>query len=388
MEQTLRVLDRIIEASLIGFAAFALFSISLTQICFAAGGLAWLTKVGLTRSWGQVQRPLGRVFLIFVLACVLSVVTAVDVSLSYKPLKKLLQIIIFFWVINTLQDQKSQETIFKILIASACLASLYGFYQAVAQGEVSLLHRVEGSMSVYMTFAGVLMLTALMAASRFLFHSPREAWVGCAGALLAACLLLTLARQAWLGLLTGLFFLIFVRQKKLLIALPLVLGLMVFASPKPVQDRILSMANLQDHTFRTRVKLWQGGWEIFKDYPLTGCGFKCIDTVRILYPTHTNILLKHGGLHNNFIQLAVDTGIVGLSAWLAVWVCYFLTLYRLNASDPENPRRWVLMGSAGAALGFLAAGTFEVNFYDSEVVMLLYFLMALPLASAPRQAST
>jgi hypothetical protein len=29
-------------------------------------------------------------------------------------------------------------------------------------------------------------------------------------------------------------------------------------------------------------------------------------------------------------------------------------------------------------LAFLAAGFFETNFYDSEVAMVLYFIMALP----------
>ena len=36
------------------------------------------------------------------------------------------------------------------------------------------------------------------------------------------------------------------------------------------------------------------------------------------------------------------------------------------------------MASAAAITGFLVAGIFETNFYDSEVSMLMYFIMALP----------
>jgi hypothetical protein len=36
------------------------------------------------------------------------------------------------------------------------------------------------------------------------------------------------------------------------------------------------------------------------------------------------------------------------------------------------------MGSGSAVVGFLAGGMFENNFYDSEVAMLLFFIMALP----------
>ena len=36
------------------------------------------------------------------------------------------------------------------------------------------------------------------------------------------------------------------------------------------------------------------------------------------------------------------------------------------------------MASAAAITGFLVAGFFETNFYDAEVSMLMYFIMALP----------
>jgi hypothetical protein len=38
------------------------------------------------------------------------------------------------------------------------------------------------------------------------------------------------------------------------------------------------------------------------------------------------------------------------------------------------------MGVSAAVLSFITGGFFESNFYDSEVSMLLYFLMGLSLA--------
>jgi len=96
MEQTLKILDRVISACLVSFAVFSMFSISLTQISCGIGGIAWLIKVHLTRSWKDLKLPLGIPILLFVLACVLAVATAVDPGNSYKSLKKLLQWIIFF----------------------------------------------------------------------------------------------------------------------------------------------------------------------------------------------------------------------------------------------------------------------------------------------------
>jgi hypothetical protein len=50
---------------------------------------------------------------------------------------------------------------------------------------------------------------------------------------------------------------------------------------------------------------------------------------------------------------------------------------------PDNSaNRRDTMASAAAVIGFLVAGLFETNFYDAEVSMVLYFIMALPLTRA------
>ena len=134
-----------------------------------------------------------------------------------------------------------------------------------------------------------------------------------------------------------------------------------------------------DTTFGMRLALWKGGWEVFKDYPLTGCGFRCVDLVNSQYPDPTGYVARYRGMHNNFIQLAVDTGVLGLTAWLGIWFCFFRFLYhKAIALEKKDPEHWVTFGSAAAVLAFLAGGLFESNLYDSEVAMLVYFIMALP----------
>ena len=119
--------------------------------------------------------------------------------------------------------------------------------------------------------------------------------------------------------------------------------------------------------------------EIAKDHPLTGCGFHCVDVMNAQYPDPTGIVNRLRGMHNNFVQLAVDTGVFGLSAWVGIWVCFFGLLYRRAKTVEKDPSsKWIIYGSAAAVLAFLAGGCFESNLYDSEVVMVLYFIMALP----------
>ncbi|MDA1110734.1 MAG: O-antigen ligase family protein [Nitrospinae bacterium] len=377
-DRWLPVLDKILTASLILFVMFSMFSISITQIAFAVGTVAWLTKVSLTKSWSRVRFPLGMPFLLFILASILAVALAVDPGYSYKSLKKLLQILIFFWAVNSVRDEKQRDFLVLVLVAAGCISALVGISQGLLT-PVTTETRVEGTMSVYMTFAGILMLVGLVALGRLLFRQPRENWLGGAVFLIVICLLLTLTRQAWLGFMTGFVFLVLVWRIRLLWGVPVLLVLVLLFSPVGVKDRLHSMVNLQDWTFQSRLALWQGGWEVFKDYPVTGCGFRCMDLVHTNYPDPTGYIKKYRGMHNNFVQLAVDTGILGLSAWISIWVGFFLYFFRKSRDSAERTyTRWVLPGCAAAVLGFLAGGLFEVNFYDSEVAMLLYFIMALP----------
>ncbi len=110
-----------------------------------------------------------------------------------------------------------------------------------------------------------------------------------------------------------------------------------------------------------RVNLWRGGWEVFKDYPLTGCGFKCMDLIYSQYPDPTRIIQNLRGMHNNFMQLAMDTGILGLSTWIGIWVCFFGLLYKRIKPKKNQSEEWIIYGSAASAIAFLVGGCFESN---------------------------
>ncbi|MBT5551167.1 MAG: hypothetical protein HOJ79_11910, partial [Nitrospina sp.] len=99
-------LDKLIQFSLFMFVAFSMFSISVTQIAFSIGSISWLWKVHLTQTWKEVRGTrVGIAILCFCLACFLAVGTSVDFENSFAHLKKLLQFIVFFWAVNTVQDE-------------------------------------------------------------------------------------------------------------------------------------------------------------------------------------------------------------------------------------------------------------------------------------------
>ena len=385
MKQSFPIIDKMLTVTLFLFAASSMFSISISQISAGLGGFLWLLRAYLTNTWKEQRWPLGVPILLFALASFVAVANAYDVSYSYSSLKKLLEFLIFFWVLNCVRENNLRNSLCLVLIASATLAGLFGLYQywqgfhLNSLSKITSLNRPEGNLSTYMTFAGLLMLVGVTALARVLFQKPMQRWVCVSIGIISLCLFLTITRQAWFGFLTGSSFLIFYWRKKVLLLLPIILLITYIASPLSTQKRIKDMFSGEDVTFGMRVALWKGGWEIFKDYPLTGCGFRCVDLVNSQYPDPTGYVARYRGMHNNLIQVAVDTGILGATAWLGIWFCFFRFLYHKAIDLGKNVfEHWSIFGSSAAVLAFLAAGFFETNFYDSEVAMVLYFIMALP----------
>ena len=395
MKQSFPVIDKILILTLFLFTASSMFSISISQVSAGVGGFFWLLRTHLTDTWKEQRWPLGIPFVLFVLACLIAVVNAYDVNYSYKSLKKLLEFLIFFWVLNCVRENNLRNSLSLTLIASATVASLFGFYQ-VWQASVWLpISRVEGTLSTYMTFAGLLMMVGILALARVIFGQPVQKLIWISIGIIFYCLLLTLTRQAWLGLTVGILFLIFYWRKKIFLFVPFIFMAIFLLSPDKVKKRVLEtttpcltyqecQANKSTNwELAMRTNLWQFGWKVFKDYPVTGCGFRCVDLIHNQYVDpypHEHGSVRHlRGMHNNFIQIAIDTGILGLATWLGIWASFFRFLYRKASNlKRDSSERWIVFGSTATVIAFLTGGFFETNFYDSEVAMLLYFIMALP----------
>jgi O-antigen ligase len=197
---------------------------------------------------------------------------------------------------------------------------------------------------------------------------------------LTASLVMTHTRGAWIGLAAGVALILGFRQIRLLLALP-VIALMIFlASPEAVRERIRSIVDPQDVTARERLYMWSSGTQIFRDHPWTGVGIHGVKRVYTAYK-HPNALRdQRGHLHNNFIQVAAERGVIGLGCWLWIWGAFYWhagQIYRRLGPEARQARALVI-GSLASVAGFHIAGIFEYNFGDSEVIMLVYFLMALP----------
>jgi O-antigen ligase len=89
-----------------------------------------------------------------------------------------------------------------------------------------------------------------------------------------------------------------------------------------------------------------------------------------------------GHMHSNFLQIALERGLPALLLWLAFLFVYARTLWRSLRTRTNVPwmERGILLGALGGLAGFFVSGVVHYNWGDSEVVMVLYFIMGLSLA--------
>ncbi|VAX24056.1 hypothetical protein MNBD_NITROSPINAE03-1109 [hydrothermal vent metagenome] len=258
-----------------------------------------------------------------------------------------------------------------------------GLFQ-VARSGVDIFHRISGFQGMYMTYAGLLMLAIVLgcAVIFFDFKKWRDSWIPLAVILMTGAVAFSLTRNAWVGIFVGISTLAALRKPFALVALPLIGALVFFIAPKDVQNRVTSIFDSNNVTNKERMLLWEAGFDIVADYPVFGVGQ---NSFPLVYPEYRRPDVKEPSishLHNNFLEIAVERGLVGLAAWLSVWFMAILSLTRAWANN--GPLNLAIAGCAGALFAFLAAGMFEYNFGDSEIQMLVYITLAAGVAGAEK----
>ncbi|MBI3330346.1 MAG: O-antigen ligase family protein [Nitrospinae bacterium] len=372
-------IGRVIDGALLIFLIFSALSITVAQAALLLALVAWALRLLLAEGFRQLRLPLLLPMAGFFLASVLATLTAVDPYLSGRELRNIFQPALFYLVVNHVMEEERATTLTRVLIAVGALVSGYGMWQAVTKG---VDFRVHGTLSIYMTFAGVLMLIDTLALGQALFTtlSRRTLWLVPALLLLTAALLMTHTRGAWLGLAAGVSLIVWLRKKRWLLTLPLAALAIFLLVPHAVQARIGSVFDPQDVTARERLYMWGSGLMIIRDHPWTGVGMEGLKRVYRDYKHPMAYQERTSHLHNNVLQVAVERGLIGLAVWLWLWAAYVRHAWRIYGSlgPQEGGSRALVVGSLAGVTGFHVTGFFEYTFGDSEVIMLVYFLMALP----------
>jgi O-antigen ligase len=372
-------LDRVVDAAIAMFLVFSVLSITAAQTAMLVALAAWLCKLARAKNDRPLHLPLILPIAAFYLASVLASVTAVDPYHSFKDLRNVFMPAFFFLLVNHIGGEERATALSHVLIVATTLMAMYGLMQSMTKGPA---FRVHGTMSIYMTFAGILMLIALVVLAQLLFTPRNRLSYGLVVSLvlLTAALVMTHTRGAWIGLMAGVALILGFFQKRFLLALPVVAAVIFLAAPEAVRERIRSIVDPQDVTARERLYMWGSGLQLIRDHPWTGVGMEGVERVYPAYKHPNAVREQRDHLHSNPIQVAAERGIIGLVCWLWIWAAFYRHAWEIfRGLGPDGRQARVLViGSLASITGFHVAGLFEYTFGDAEVMMLVYFLMALP----------
>lgn len=311
---------------------------------------------------------------------------SVNPEMSFRDSRDLLLLLIVPIVYMAISRKEDLHLVMGAIFASALASTLYSLWYYLFRADPG--ERVKGFMGHVMTQAGLLLLFSAFALGMIFFGrgKTRIAW-GAGLCLAAVSLVLTLTRSAWIGLAVGLCIILLLWKPKTLVLVPILAALVFFASPQTVKRRALSIFSLRGYSNIERVQYFKAGIKIIGDFPLFGTGPDTVDMV-FQNPKYGlgEMAKRNVHLHDNFIQIAAERGIITLAAWLAFVVWAFIELLKLAGRKAGKPplRDPLAAGALVAFAAFLVAGLFEYNFGDSEVVSLFLLILTLPFIPARR----
>ena len=359
-----------------GWLALIQISIAASQLVLALTFVVWLHRMW-TGKVAFVSLPIDLAVALYTGWSLLAAAFSFDPFSSAGGIKKLVLLVILYLLVSSLRRAETLERLVLLLIVMADVGALTGLWQYRFGDLGDLNHRIRGFMGHYMTYSGLLMGVSLLALAQLLFRR-KGGWFALASlGLILPALALTLTRSAWIGMLLGAIFLLYLRDRRLLVLVPtIVLGLYLVA-PANVERRVRSVAR-PGASGRDRVHMAEAGLRMISAHPLLGVGPGLVDSVYPVYVAPEAPRFTNPHLHNNFIQIAAERGLPCLLAWMWLMWAGGWAAWRSYGSAEGRRERALSAGALGAILAVVTAGMLEYTFGDSEVQMLLLFCLAVP----------
>ncbi len=259
-------------------------------------------------------------------------------------------------------------------------------YLQLARGKPG---RAQGTLGHYIVFAEMLMQLGCLAWAMLLSTQPQKWGIRTILAIvflaLTAALLATQTRADLAGLTAGCVVALWLLGRKgtSIWAFAGLVLLVLLATLWIHHTRRLDWVSPADAGTHFRVLMWEDGVRLIRQHPWFGVG---MDTI-FNHWQEWNIrgfalyrVIYH--FHSDYIQIAVERGLLTLAAWLWFVVAYVVFLVRLLRQTREHSRfaTGVVAGVLAAFVGYLVPSTVQYCLGDDPLVMIMFFYFGLAVA--------
>ena len=380
-------------------AISGIFSIAASHILLGAAILAILIKRPKLKA-PAYWLPLA----LFLGWTVISLLVSDEPARGLPQIKKFYVFLIVF-VLATVLKRAGDARWFALAMGGAAgISAIWAVVQYIVRANgvddagfyrLYVADRISGFMSHWMTFGGQMMIAFLFLLAFVFFAREKGRLVWAAAALVAVmgvAMLLSGTRSIWLGTGVGAAYLVWCWRKWMLLATPLLIGLVVLVSPGFVRERVQSIYQPHGDTDSNlhRYVCRRVGYEMIKAHPWFGLGS---EQLGVHFKEYIPADLKrplpegyYGHLHNIYVQFAAERGIPALLLLLWMFGIILTDFFRAVGNSGEG--KFLLQGAIAVTLSILAAGAFEHNLGDSEVLMQFLAAVSIGYAGIPAASKT
>lgn len=365
------------------------------------GLLGGLSVLALVCGWSVMRpTPLDRHLALFFGCLALSTVV------SGHPLQavgwlKVWTVLAYFVVYWWLDGAGGARRFLSTLAGSGALAAVYGviqhftgidWYRQLLGRQRRVRPRTHGDPRFavvgffrnYLTFAHTMSVPYASALSLGLSTDGR--WTIAAVVIMTA-ILFSSARGAWLAVLASTVTVVAIgrgRRAGVVVLAMVAVGAIAVGQSDALQKEIGSMFALSGEN-AGRVAIYEVNLQVVHDHPWFGLGFgRYLRAARPYYLDAAGAD-RRSHAHNNFLQVAAESGLVGLAAF-ALLFAHALRLGLDAVHGPAPPARATAVGAFAAIVGFLVGGLTQYTFGDGEVAIAMWCTLAVLMRCRPGDA--
>lgn len=396
-DRIINTLNKITEWSLYILIFCLPFSKSIVEITITIAFISWISKKILTKDFKLKKTPLDILLLALFLSSAVSIINTDFKLLVAKALftKLLKYIVLYFVMVETVNSEAKLKNLLKMAFVSAIIVMVDTYiqyylvhvdiirlypsfkYAPLTDPNPNFLGFPTGPFPFPNDLSAWMLIVLMSVLYIFIWGIKSFSSRLILGIFLLPFLFLFYlanTRSAWLGFFASFFITLLIMNKKIIILL-LLLIVIISLSFLPTEKiaNVLGFTSMQD-----RFYMWRIGWKIFLEHPILGNGFNSFFLKFKEFREDEYKNEKGSYAHNGFLQLAADTGILGLTVFLLLLAKLFVTIFRyVKEKTTTSFYGTFALGLAAGLLAFLMHSFFDTNLQSLPLVTLFWFSIAL-----------
>jgi len=379
--------------------------------------MLWKLKMANKEEVKITRTPLNLPVLAFMVICPLSLLW------SNSPMVSLLELplflagpILYFLVANNIRDEHQISRLLTTLLIISSLLGIYGIFQyngidfAFWKANVGR-NQVFGLFGNVNYFAEYMIVPLPLAISLFFATRNRTHKILLLVGILAmgGSLILTFTRGSYLAIGISSLFMFFLylvsrgkgfikEQKKIFIIILafIILLTFLFTIPNPlnksgtiiskIKGRISITQFTKGSSLKRRIAIWKFTTLMIKDHPILGSGLGTFKynslnyQAKFFYQGENRSLYPYGiadKVHNEYLQLGAEIGILGLGIFLWLIISYFRYGLRILKKLKGKYKQGIVIGLMGGIVAVLIDGIFGFPLHLPATLVLFWLFIGL-----------